>query len=138
MFYGRGAGDMPTGSAVVSDIIDIGRDILAGCANRSPVAAFRERAAQDPENGRHHFLLLSAVLRPGQAGRAFPDHGSAGQEQYQHLFDDSERAEVDEAVPVVMMTHDAVERDVQKALEEINKMDCVAGRPSLSGWKKEQ
>ncbi|HET7319361.1 MAG TPA: homoserine dehydrogenase, partial [Nitrospirota bacterium] len=30
MFYGRGAGDMPTGSAVVSDIIDIGRDILAG------------------------------------------------------------------------------------------------------------
>jgi homoserine dehydrogenase len=44
MFYGRGAGDMPTGSAVVSDIMDIGRDILAGCTNRSPVAAFRERS----------------------------------------------------------------------------------------------
>ncbi len=34
---------------------------------------------------------------------------------------------VDEAVPVVMMTHDAVERDVRKALDEINRMDCVSG-----------
>ncbi|OGW37319.1 MAG: hypothetical protein A2010_15350 [Nitrospirae bacterium GWD2_57_9] len=34
---------------------------------------------------------------------------------------------VDEAVPVVMMTHDAVERDVNKALAEIDQMDCVAG-----------
>ncbi|HAS54031.1 MAG TPA: homoserine dehydrogenase, partial [Nitrospiraceae bacterium] len=32
-----------------------------------------------------------------------------------------------EAVPLVMMTHEAVERNVRKALDEINKMDCVGG-----------
>ena len=36
MFYGRGAGMMPTASAVVSDIADIGRNILAGIAGRIP------------------------------------------------------------------------------------------------------
>ena len=126
MFYGRGAGDMPTGSAVVSDIIDIGRDILAGCVG--PVAGNGipgAEIAQDPEDGRHHVLLLSPVLGAGQAGRAVPNHGRARQEQYQHLSMIQKGRKIDEAVPIVMMTHEAVERDVRKALDEINKMDCV-------------
>src|SRR4030067_1536993 len=73
MFYGRGAGDMPTGSAVVSDIMDIGRDILAGCAHRSPVTAFKERAnlkIRKMENITScYYLRFSAPDRPGAMSR---------------------------------------------------------------------
>src|SRR5512140_2676268 len=73
MFYGRGAGDMPTGSAVVSDIIDIGRDILAGCAKRSPVTAFRERSKLSirkmDDITSCYYLRFSAMDKPGVLSR---------------------------------------------------------------------
>src|SRR5207244_13470219 len=43
MFYGRGAGMMPTGSAVVGDIMDVCRNILAGSTGRVAAATFEER-----------------------------------------------------------------------------------------------
>lgn len=128
MFYGRGAGDMPTGSAVISDIIEIGRDILAGCANRSPVAAFRERAPlgiRKMENITScYYLRFSALDKPGVLSRIT---GVLGRNNISISSMIQKGRKVDEAVPVVMMTHDALERDVNKALDEINKMDCVAG-----------
>ncbi len=73
MFYGRGAGDMPTGSAVVSDIIDIGRDILAGCVGRSPVTAFRERMPltirKMDDITSCYYLRFSALDKPGVLSR---------------------------------------------------------------------
>src|SRR5512137_1685655 len=73
MFYGRGAGDMPTGSAVVADIMDIGRDILGGCANRSPVSAFRERSTlkirKMDDITSCYYLRFSAIDRPGVMSR---------------------------------------------------------------------
>src|SRR5208282_1318020 len=39
LYYGRGAGDMPTGSAVVSDIVDIARNIANNSAGRIPIIA---------------------------------------------------------------------------------------------------
>lgn len=129
MFYGRGAGDMPTGSAVVSDIIDIGRDILAGCAGRSPVTAFRERKAlairKMDDITSCYYLRFSALDKPGVLSRIT---GVLGKNNISISSMIQKGRKVDEAVPVVMMTHEAVERDVRKALEEINKMDCVAGQ----------
>jgi len=128
MFYGRGAGDMPTGSAVVSDIIDIGRDILSGSANRSPVTAFRERALlkirKMDDITSCYYLRFSALDKPGVLSRVT---GVLGKNNISISSMIQKGRQVDEAVPVVMMTHDAVERDVRKALDEINKMDCVAG-----------
>ncbi len=128
MFYGRGAGDMPTGSAVVSDIIDIGRDILAGCKDRSPVAAFRERQQlkirKMDDIMSCYYLRFSALDKPGVLSRIT---GVLGKNNISISSMIQKGRKVDEAVPVVMMTHDAVERDVRKALDEINKMECVAG-----------
>jgi homoserine dehydrogenase len=128
MFYGRGAGDMPTGSAVVSDIMDIGRDILAGCTNRSPVAAFRERSPLKIRRMDHitscYYLRVSAIDRPGVMSRI---SGVLGKNNISISSVIQKGRKAAEAVPVVMMTHEAVERDVRSALDEINKMDCVAG-----------
>ncbi len=128
MFYGRGAGDMPTGSAVVSDIIEIGRDILAGCTDRSPVTAFRERKPlairkMDAITS-CYYLRFSALDKPGVLSRIT---GVLGRNNISISSMIQKGRKVDEAVPVVMMTHDAVERDVRTALNEIDKMDCVAG-----------
>jgi len=128
MFYGRGAGDMPTGSAVVGDIIEIGRDILAGCAHRAPMTAFRERAPlkirKMDDITSCYYLRFSAMDKPGVLSRIT---GVLGKNNISISSMLQKGRKIDEAVPVVMMTHDAVERDVRKALDEIDKMDCVAG-----------
>jgi homoserine dehydrogenase len=128
MFYGRGAGDLPTGSAVVSDIIEIGRDILSGCPHRSPVAAFRERAPlairKMEDITSCYYLRFSALDKPGVLSRIT---GVLGKNNISISSMIQKGRQVDEAVPVVMMTHDAVERDMNRALREINSMDCVAG-----------
>jgi homoserine dehydrogenase len=128
MFYGRGAGDMPTGSAVVGDIIDIGRDILCGCADRSPVAAFRERfplaiRAMD-DISCCYYLRFSVMDKPGVLSRV---SGVLGKNNISISSVIQKGRGAAEAVPLVMMSHEAVERDVRRALDEINKMDCVAG-----------
>ena len=128
MFYGRGAGDMPTGSAVVSDIIDIGRDILAGCTDRSPVTAFRERkplrVRKMDDITSCYYLRFSVLDKPGVMSRIT---GVLGKNNISISSMIQKGRKVDEAVPVVMMTHEAIEHNVRKALAEIDTMDCVAG-----------
>jgi homoserine dehydrogenase len=128
MFYGRGAGDMPTGSAVVSDIMEIGRDILSGSANRSPVTAFQERAVlkirRMEEITSCYYLRFSAMDKPGVLSRI---SGVLGKNNISISSVIQKGRGAAEAVPLVMMSHEAIERNVRKALEEIDKMDCVAG-----------
>lgn len=128
LFSGRGAGDLPTGSAVVGDIMDISRDILAGCAGRIPVTAFRERAVlpvrKMDDITSCYYLRFSAIDKPGVMSRI---SGVLGKNNISISSVIQKDRRVAEAVPVVMMTHEAVERDVRRALAEIDKLDCVAG-----------
>ena len=128
LFYGRGAGDLPTGSAVVGDIMDIGRDILAGCAGRTPVTAFRERATLNVRKmaaiSSCYYLRFSAIDKPGVMSRI---SGVLGQNNISISSVIQKGRKIEKAVPVVMMTHEAVERDMRRALQEIDTLDCVAG-----------
>lgn len=128
LFYGRGAGDLPTGSAVVSDIVDIGRDILCNCAHRAPIAAFKERAGlkirKMDDITSCYYLRFSAIDRPGVLSRIT---GVLGKNNISIESVIQKGRKAAEAVPVVMMSHEALERDVRKALDEINTMDCVSG-----------
>ena len=128
LFYGRGAGDLPTGSAVVADIMDIGRDILSGCTGRSPLAAFRERAnlkiRKMEDITSCYYLRFAAIDKPGVLSKI---SGVLGKNHISIESVIQKGRKEAEAVPLVMMTHEAVERNVRKALDEINKMDCVGG-----------
>jgi homoserine dehydrogenase len=128
LFYGRGAGDMPTGSAVVADIMDIGRDILSGSSRRMPVAAFRERVPlavrKMDDITSCYYLRFSAIDRPGVLSRIA---GVLGKNSISIESVIQKGRKEAQAVPLVMMTHEAVERNVRKALDEINTMDCVGG-----------
>ncbi|QNM05434.1 homoserine dehydrogenase [Qiania dongpingensis] len=66
MFYGRGAGEMPTASAIVGDVIDILRDIEWGCCGRIGCSCYRElpvKAIGDVES--KYFMRLHAEDKPG-------------------------------------------------------------------------
>ncbi len=128
MFSGRGAGDMPTGSAVVSDIMDIGRDLVSGCAGRMPVAGFRERETlkirKMDDITSCYYLRFTAMDKPGVLSRI---SGVLGKNNISIESVIQKGRGAAEAVPLVMMSHEAVERNVRSALAEINTMDCVAG-----------
>lgn len=128
LFYGRGAGDLPTGSAVVGDIINISRDILTGCSKRAPVTAFRERVPLKLRKMEDitscYYLRFAAIDKPGVLSRI---SGVLGRNNISIESVIQKGRKHAEAVPLVMMTHEAVERNVRKALEDINTLDCVAG-----------
>jgi homoserine dehydrogenase len=126
MFYGRGAGQMPTASSVWADVVEIARRLAAGQAavpqdlpvlGRKPLALkpFEEILSS-------YYLYVSALDQPavlaqvaGILGKHQISIASVIQKMRQHA----------KAVPVVMMTHEAKEGALQKALREIDKLAVV-------------
>jgi len=131
MFYGRGAGDMPTASAVVSDVMDIARDILSGSGGRVPVLGFKDdgrRAIKIRPIGKvrcRYYLRFTALDRPGVLSKI---SGVLGKHDISISSVIQKGREAGGAVPIVMMTHEAVERNLRKALDKLDRMDVIAGK----------
>jgi homoserine dehydrogenase len=130
MLYGLGAGMMPTGSAVVSDLVDLARDILGNTPARIPPLAFRPEKLREavikPISGvtTCYYFRFAALDRPGVLSRIA---GILGQNQISIASVIQKGRQVEEAVPIVMITHEALESSMQKALTEINRLEVVAG-----------
>ena len=128
-YYGRGAGMMPTASAVVADVIEVGR----GNAGRSfaatrglGVSGEQARLCPAAEVESRFYLRMLAVDRPGvfaQIGQVLGSHGISISACLQH---ESER---EDWVPVVIMTHEACEGSVRSALAALTQLDVVKERP---------
>lgn len=66
MFYGRGAGELPTASAIVGDVFDIVRNILAGCTGRIGCTCYKQLPIKNAEEMESRFFLrLYVDDRPG-------------------------------------------------------------------------
>lgn len=123
MFYGSGAGMMPTGSAVVSDIIRIARTILHAKSHQiSPPVARSERAVtlKDRQQIRSkYYLRFSATDRPGVLSQI-----SGVLAKYDiSISSVIQRGRRNEgAVPIFMLIHEALEADVTRALQEIDSL----------------
>ena len=133
MFYGQGAGEMPTASAVVADVVDIARNLLRGGTRRVPPFSY-ERLDRDvkvkpmEEVSTRYYLRFTAQDRPGVLSRI------SGILAKRHISIESviQKGRREEGtVPVVMMTHEAREMDVQKALAEIDCLDVIGGKTTL-------
>jgi homoserine dehydrogenase len=130
MLYGLGAGMMPTGSAVVSDLIDLARDIISKTPRRIPPLAFRRErlnaVAIKPISAvtTCYYFRFAALDRPGVLSRIA---GILGENRISIAAVIQKGRQVDEAVPIVMITHEALESSMQKALAQINQLDVVAG-----------
>jgi homoserine dehydrogenase len=134
VLYGRGAGSMPTGSAVVSDVIAIGRNLLKGAVGRVPVASFRQdqrrplRMKPIEEISSLYYLRFMVVDRPGVLAQIAGELGRCGISISSMLQQGRREGQT---VPVVIKTHMAKERDVQTALRDINRKAFVSEPTTL-------
>jgi len=132
MFYGRGAGQMPTASAVLSDVVEIARRIAHGIPSLplelpsigptalplTPMEAIRCC----------YYLRVTAQDRPGVLSRVA---GILGENDISIANVIQKGRGTREAVPVVMLTHEARERDMRAALAKIDRLRDVAAATTM-------
>lgn len=133
MLYGHGAGMMPTASAVVSDIVDIARDLLIGRTRRRiPIMGFQPESVRNvpimpiDDLVTYYYIRLWAMDRPGVLSIVA---GILGQYGISIKSVHQTGRAVAGAVPIVMLTHRAKEADIRKSLEEISAQDVVREEP---------
>ena len=133
MFLGRGAGGMPTASAVLGDLLDAAHNLTTGGAGRT--VALRRVAIKPIDDLRSsYYIALEVADRPGVLHAV---SGVLGRHQVsiRLMEQESKEGADEEAVPgrarLVFVTHPAWERDVQACLAELRHLDVVF---SLSGF----
>ena len=124
LFYGQGAGGLPTSSAIIADVVSAAQDIVTGVGNRirwklqtvpgiKPMAEIKTR----------YYLRINVADRPGVlAGIAkiLGDHLISISSVIQKLTDESAQT-----AEIVIMTHPAQEKAMKQALEEVAHLAVV-------------
>lgn len=123
MFYGRGAGEMPTASAVVGDVIDAARDIVYGCTGRISCTCYKSlqvKKFSDVEN--KFFIRMQVNNIPGVLAEIA--HVFGGHEvSISRVIQKNARAEQAE---LVIVTEKVKEYHMDDALKELQEMSCVS------------
>jgi len=132
LFYGQGAGQMPTASAVVSDLVELGRNILIRASGRRvPLLSYQESAIEKVPLKKMEdvvmpfYMRFSAVDRPRVLSRI---SGILGKNDISISSVIQKGRQVNGAVPVVIMTHEAREKNVHRALKEIDRLGVILGK----------
>lgn len=124
MFYGQGAGDLPTGSAVLADIMALAR---SGCNPNNtgfPETVLPRADVLSPDLVRsRHYFRFSVLDRPGVLAVIA---GILGQRNISIAQMVQKGSSTGRNVPVVFITHTAQARDVHAAIEEIDKQSCIS------------
>ncbi len=134
LLYGRGAGMMPTASAVVSDIVDIARNILSGTVRRIPPLSYqRESIRKIPvlpmdDLVTHYYFRFAALDHPGVLSTI---SGILGKYNISLQSVHQKGRKTNGSVPLVMLSHRAKEADVKRALAEISDLNVVSDEPVL-------
>jgi homoserine dehydrogenase len=129
LYYGPGAGSEPTASAVVADLIDVTRMHTADPEDRVPHLAFQADAmVQFPwltieDTVTSYYFRMRVADRPGvlaDIARILADHRISIDALFQR-----EPGEGENQTDIIMLTHDAVERDVVHAIRRIEALPTV-------------
>jgi homoserine dehydrogenase len=119
MFYGRGAGGLPTASAVLGDVIDAAVNLTKG--THGTLGSFaKARIRPIDETFAEYLLGLEVVDRPGvlhAVTGVFADHGVS--------IRAAEQEGIGEDARLVFVTHEAKESDVQATVHGLRELDVV-------------
>ena len=127
MFYGAGAGERPTASAIASDIVDLSKDLLLKEGekyyNRTINPSMNVKLIPMDEVGNRFYLRfftkdVSGVLTKISGVLAAYDISISSMVQL-------ETHEKDNYVPIVLLTHEALEKSMKLALQEILRFEFV-------------
>ncbi|HRH79722.1 MAG TPA: homoserine dehydrogenase [Thiobacillaceae bacterium] len=132
LYYGKGAGDEPTASAVIADLVDVTRLHTADPNHRVPHLAFQPDQLTDEQVipmdavRTAYYLRLRAQDKPGVLAditRILADMNISIDALLQR-----EPEEGEEQTDIVVLTHVALERDVNTAIARIEALDSIAGK----------
>jgi len=131
LYYGAGAGAQPTASAVVADLIDVTRLITADPEHRVPHLAFQpDQLSAAPILGMNdvetsYYLRMRVIDKPGvlaDVTRILADSKISIDAMVQ-----KEPGKGEKRVDIVMLTHQALEKNVNQAIARIEKLSTVVG-----------
>ncbi len=128
MFYGRGAGSGPTGSAVVGDILDVCRNLRANVTGRVGPACFETRAVVPMDDVvTRHYIRMIVQDQPkvlAAISGVFGDHGINIESMVQKAIEGNQ-------THIVWVMHEAPGRSVKQALKQIADLPVVV---EISNW----
>jgi homoserine dehydrogenase len=132
LYYGAGAGSEPTASAVVADVVDVVRMLTTDPENRVPHLAFQPGELVDlailpiEEVETTFYLRMQVVDKPGVVARIA---SILAESQISiEAIQQKEPMEGDNTVPLVMLTQKVIEKQLNKAIAEIEQLDTVFGQ----------
>ena len=134
LLCGHGAGMMPTASAVISDIVDIARNILCGTARRVPPLSYQRKNIRKipilpiDDLVTHYYFRFSAQDHPGVLSTI---SGILGKYDISIQSVHQKGRKTNGSVPLVMLSHLVKEAGVKQALSEISALDVVSDEPVL-------
>ncbi|MDD5246778.1 MAG: homoserine dehydrogenase [Candidatus Omnitrophica bacterium] len=125
MFYGPGAGQFSAASAVVSDLVDLTQDIKAGLF-RSTLNIIEDRSVKklcriEDIKGRY-YIRFSAIDKPGVLAHVSGILAKFGISIASVTQKERSRSQI---VPIVMIVHEAREKELRLALSEIDRLHVV-------------
>jgi len=130
MFYGRGAGALPTGSAVVGDIIDVARNIRSGATGRVSCTCGPSVAPKSlDEIATEYYMRMQVADKPGVLAKIASVFGDEGVS----IASVVQKKTAGERAEIVWITHQVKERNVRKSLHRIERLDAVS---AVSNWMR--
>ncbi|MGE5629942.1 MAG: homoserine dehydrogenase [Caulobacteraceae bacterium] len=122
MLYGRGAGDLPTGSAVVGDIISILRnnvDLSSLYALKNSVSPKKVQSVYENSSG--YYIRLEVKDQPGVLGEIAAILGKYNVS----ILSVNQDMNSDNSVSLVFLTHETLEGNIAESIKYIKKLDKV-------------
>jgi len=122
MFYGRGAGELPTASAVVADVIDVARDIHHGVSSRILCTCFENRPFCPIENTQNSYYIR--ILVDDQPGALAAIAGAFGL-QGVSLHSVIQKSQIGRFAELVLITYDVNHLNIEHAIDTLKGMTVV-------------
>ncbi len=132
LYYGAGAGAEPTGSAVVADLVDVVRALTSDPENRVPHLAFQPDALSNipilsmDDVSTVYYLRIHVQDRPGvlaDVTNIFANHNIS----IEAIIQKEPQTNI-ASVPIIILTHEVVEQNMNKAIAEIEKLEAVTNK----------
>ncbi|OXM86837.1 homoserine dehydrogenase [Paenibacillus rigui] len=123
MFYGPGAGELPTATSIVADLVAVVRNLKLGINGRRGFAPYKEKKLKSDEQiSSKNFILLHVEDKAGvlaQITQVFAEHEVSLESVLQHPNKTNPKAEI------IIITHDANQAAMKKVLKQFDAMDVV-------------
>jgi homoserine dehydrogenase len=123
MFYGPGAGELPTATSIVADLVAVVRNLKLGISGRRAFVPYKEKKLKtDEQISAKNYILLHVKDKAGvlaQITQVFAEYEVSLESVLQHPNKNNPDAEI------IIITHEANQASMKKVLNKFEQMDVV-------------